>query len=102
MTLLLLEIDRQRARGERRGESAVEAARQHRKAPRSVPARQLNLMNPGTKRGGHSVTGSRGSEEHHVLGALDEGEAGEYHALLARSADSEVEIVLIERLNRGE
>jgi hypothetical protein len=40
------------------------------------------------------------SEEHHVLGAFDEGQAGQLHDLLARRADGEVEVVLVERFNR--
>jgi hypothetical protein len=44
----------------------------------------------------------RWSEEHNVLGALDEGEARQLHDLLARCAGGEVEVVLIERLDRGE
>jgi hypothetical protein len=44
----------------------------------------------------------RGSEEDHVLGTLDEGETPQLHDLLARCAGSAVEVVLIERLDRGE
>ena len=42
------------------------------------------------------------SEEHHVLSALDEGEAGQFHDLLARRTGGEGEVVLIERLDGGE
>jgi hypothetical protein len=45
---------------------------------------------------------ARGSEEYHVLGALDEGKAGELHDLLARRPGGEVEIILIEGFDRWE
>ena len=49
-----------------------------------------------------SFTHARGPEEHYVLSAFDEGEARKLHDLLARCAGGEVEVVLIERLDRGE
>src|SRR6516165_11865527 len=49
-----------------------------------------------------SLADTRGSEEHHVLGAFDKGEARQFHDLLARRAGSEVEVILIERLDRWE
>ena len=42
-----------------------------------------------------SFAHARWSEEHHVLGALDEGEAAQFHDLLARRADREAEVVLV-------
>ncbi len=44
---------------------------------------------------------ARRPEEHHVLCAFDEGNARQLHDLLARRAGGEVEVVLIERLDRG-
>ncbi len=47
-----------------------------------------------------SLAHARGPQEHHVLRALDEGEAGQLHDLLARCAGGEIEVVLIKRLDR--
>jgi hypothetical protein len=38
---------------------------------------------------------ARGSEEHNVLGAFDEGKACQLHDLFARGAGGEVEVILI-------
>jgi hypothetical protein len=46
-----------------------------------------------------SLAHARGSEEDHVLGALDEGKAGQFHDLLARRAGGEAEVVLVKRLD---
>lgn len=43
-----------------------------------------------------------GPEEDHVLGALDEGQAGQFGDLLARRAGSETEVVAVQRLDRRE
>src|SRR5579863_1607063 len=42
------------------------------------------------------------AQEHHVLGALNEGQARQFHDLLARGTSGEGEVVLIERLDRWE
>jgi hypothetical protein len=47
-----------------------------------------------------SLAHARWSEKYHVLGALDEGEAGQLHDLLARRAAGEIEVVLVKGLDR--
>jgi hypothetical protein len=49
-----------------------------------------------------SLAHARGPEEHHVFGTLDEGEVRQFQDLLAGRADGEVEVVLIQRLDRRE
>ena len=49
-----------------------------------------------------SLAHARRSEENHVLGALDEGKAGQFHDLLARRAGGEAEVILVKRLDRRE
>src|SRR5580704_10281116 len=49
-----------------------------------------------------SLAHARRSEEDHVLGALDEGKAGQFHDLLARRAGGEAEVILVKRLDRRE
>ncbi len=52
--------------------------------------RKVHLADPGR------------SQEHDVFGPLDEGEAGEFEALLARCTGGEREVVALQRLDRRE